>query len=123
MNPQSGAAMVPESDTEKSAQPGKDASADELVSDIERTREELGNTVDALSEKFDVKAQAQHALHDVAGRATEQAQAARIRGDRLLTRVKDTVTDDGSPKPAVPISAVLFAVLLTALWIRARRRR
>ncbi len=33
---------------------------DELRAEIERTRTELGSTVDALSEKLDVKAQAKH---------------------------------------------------------------
>ena len=40
-----------------SDRPGPDATAAELQADIERTREELGHTVEALSEKLDVKGQ------------------------------------------------------------------
>jgi hypothetical protein len=36
---------------------------DELERDIERTREHLGETVDALGAKLDVKSRAQDAVH------------------------------------------------------------
>jgi hypothetical protein len=38
------------------------ASADAIEVDIERTREQLVNTVDALSERLDVKTQARHTV-------------------------------------------------------------
>jgi hypothetical protein len=37
---------------------------DDLESDIERTREHLGETVDALTAKLDVKSRAQDAIHE-----------------------------------------------------------
>jgi hypothetical protein len=37
---------------------------DDLERDIERTREHLGETVDALSAKLDVKSRAQDAIHE-----------------------------------------------------------
>ena len=39
----------------------------ELRREIEHTREELGDTVSALAEKADVKAQARHKVEDVKG--------------------------------------------------------
>jgi hypothetical protein len=54
---------------------GADLSTDELEADIERTREELGRTVDALSQKFDVKAQARLELGKVSGKPKNVALA------------------------------------------------
>jgi hypothetical protein len=50
-------------------------SADEIEADIERTREQLGNTVDALSEKLDVKAQARHTIQNLKPRTVAIAEA------------------------------------------------
>lgn len=38
---------------------------DELQADIERTRKELGSTLDELTATFDVRARAQHAVEPV----------------------------------------------------------
>ncbi len=40
-------------------EPGTDAGVGELTADIERTREQLGETVSALGDKLDVKGRAQ----------------------------------------------------------------
>lgn len=54
-------------------------SADEIEADIELTREQLVNTVDALSEKLDVKAQARHTVQNLRGaRTAAVAEAALI---------------------------------------------
>jgi hypothetical protein len=42
------------------------ASTDEIVDDIERTREELGETIDALTEKLDAKAAVQRRWPEIA---------------------------------------------------------
>lgn len=42
------------------AEPAKGATPDEIERDIERTRAELGQTVDALAAKADLKTRAQH---------------------------------------------------------------
>lgn len=53
------------------------ASADEIEAGIERTREQLVNTVDALSEKLDVKAQARHTVQNLrSARTAALAEAA-----------------------------------------------
>ena len=103
--------------------PGKDASVEEIESDIAQTRENLGDTVDELTQKLDVKAQAQHKVHDIKERAGEQVHTAQVRGGEALSHAKATVTNDqGKVKPVVPVvgAAVLVAVLAVVLW---RRRR
>lgn len=72
---------------------------EEIEADIEQQREQLAQTVDALSAKLDVKSQAQAKVHDVADRAT---------------------TADGKPRPEVLAAgaAVLVAVGLLVWWRR-----
>ena len=71
---------------------------DAIREDIERTREELAETVDALHAKLDVKTQAKE----------------------RVARVKDqATTDTGKPRPEV-VAGVVGAVLLIAglVWWR-----
>ena len=71
---------------------------DAIREDIERTREELAETVDALHAKLDVKTQAKE----------------------CVARVKDqATTDTGKPRPEV-VAGVVGAVLLIAglVWWR-----
>jgi len=72
------------------------AGADEIEADIERTREQLVNTVDSLSQRLDVKAQAQRRMQSL-----------------------------GTPRVATIAGAALAAVLVTAgavlVWRRRRR--
>lgn len=72
---------------------GHDVAA--LQSDIERTREELAETVDALAAKLDVKAR----LRD---RAT---------------------TADGRPEPALLVAGGVAVALVVVLLVVRRRRR
>ncbi|WP_205660655.1 DUF3618 domain-containing protein [Amycolatopsis antarctica] len=103
--------------------PAKDASADQIEADIERTRAELGHTVDALSEKLDVKSQARNKVDDVKQRATEQARTAQVHGRQIVERAKELSTDEqGTPKPAVPLAAVLAALTVVLLAVRRSRR-
>ncbi len=74
--------------------------ADQIVDDIERTREQLGDTVDALAAKLDVKAQlkdtTEHAKATVRQSAGEVAVTARRRW----------------PEVAVVIGTIAAAVLV-----------
>lgn len=54
-------------------EPAASASPAEIQADIEQTRKELGDTVDQLTDKFDVKAQARNAVTDGAGRPNQTA--------------------------------------------------
>ena len=73
---------------------------DAIRADIERTREELAETVDALHAKLDVKTQAKARL----ARAKDQA-----------------TTDTGKPRPEL-VSGAAGAVLVLAGLIRWRKR-
>ncbi len=76
-------------------------SKDQIEADIAATREQLGNTVDALSHRLDVKS-----------RLKEQAQEGR---EQAVRRMQE--------QPAIPIAAAAGAVLLLALTVWRRRRR
>lgn len=51
-------------------EPADDAGTDELVAHIEQTRHELGETVEALSHKLDVREQTQRTLAAARANAT-----------------------------------------------------
>ena len=68
--------------------------------EIERTREDLADTVDALHAKLDVKAQVRQKVAAVRDQAT---------------------TADGKPRPELVVGAVAVALLVVAL-VRWRRR-
>jgi hypothetical protein len=72
----------------------------ELEAQIEAQREELAETVDQLTHKLDVKAQAKERAALVADRAT---------------------TDDGKPLPEL-VAAAVSAVLMFGILVWWRRR-
>jgi Protein of unknown function (DUF3618) len=73
---------------------------DDIQADIEQQREQLAETVDQLTHKLDVKAQASAKVDELKDRAT---------------------TDDGKPRPEL-IGAVAGAVVVVGLLIWWRRR-
>ncbi|MGE2733389.1 DUF3618 domain-containing protein [Mycolicibacterium vaccae] len=89
-------------------EPGPDAGVDEIQADIERTREELADTVGALSDKMDVKARAQEKVAH-----TKEAVAQR----------SHEVVDTAKARPAIPLGAIAAAVAAIGLVIWLRRRR
>ena len=63
--------------TSEHSSPAPDAVTPErqaILDDIEETREQLGQTVEALAAKADVKAQVQHKAAEAAGAARQQVQ-------------------------------------------------
>jgi ElaB/YqjD/DUF883 family membrane-anchored ribosome-binding protein len=99
-------------------EPARDRSPEEIREEIERTRAEVGDTVAALSEKTDVKAQARRRIDDVKANA-------RQRGERLKTRARDSSPDGArqgaeqlvakareNPAPVAIGGAVLLGFLL-----------
>jgi cobalamin biosynthesis Mg chelatase CobN len=87
-------------------------SPEEIQADIEQQREELAETLDALSAKLDVKAQAQAKAQDV--KATTQLKVARTR--------QRATTETGKPRPEVVGGVVLVVVAVAGLvwWRRSR---
>ena len=72
----------------------------ELEAQIAAQRDQLAETVDQLTHKLDVKAQAKERAALVAGRAT---------------------TPDGKPRPEL-VAAVAVAAVLTGILVWGRRR-
>jgi hypothetical protein len=97
------------------SEPGPDAGVDDIEADIERTRAELGQTVEALSAKMDVKGQAQ-------AKVDETKQKAQAKVDDTRQRVVATA-QTAKQKPAVPAAAIaVVAALVVGLIIYKRRR-
>jgi hypothetical protein len=80
---------------------------EQLRREIERTRAELGATVEALSHKADVKAHARAKAEQAKTQARQKAELARSQAQQ---------------KPAVPLAAGI-GVAIVALWLIRRRRR
>ncbi len=74
---------------------------EEIAADIERQRDQLADTVDALQAKLDVKSRAQDAVHGLADRST---------------------TDSGKPRPQVVAVGVGVVVVVVGLVVWRRRR-
>lgn len=106
------------------SEPDAGLSADELQADIERTREQLGNTVDALSEKLDVKAQTRHKMESLKQGGAAKAEAVRARGGEAATKARNAATDgQGKPKTGVLAGAAASAAAVLAAGIAVVRRR
>ena len=93
-------------------------SPDEIRADIEQTREEVGDTVEALAAKTDVKAQAQARVDEVKGNVKAKAdevkakaqsstpESAQQGGQQVIAKVRE------NPAPLVLGAAVLVAFLI-----------
>lgn len=80
---------------------------EQMRREIERTRVELGATVEALSQKADVKAHARAKAEHAKAQARERAELARTQAQE---------------NPAVPLAAGI-GVAIVVLWMIRRRRR
>lgn len=93
----------------------KDAGREEIEADIERTRAELGETVEALGSKLDVKSQARRIAAD-----------GKVRANELVTQVQASATDDqGKPVATVwfGLGGMLVAGAAVAVLLASKRRR
>jgi ElaB/YqjD/DUF883 family membrane-anchored ribosome-binding protein len=99
-------------------------SPEEIRADIEETREEVGDTVEALAAKTDVKTQAKQRFEEIKGNVRE-------RGDQLKTRAQSTTPESAqqgagqavarvreNPAPFALGGAVLLGFLLGRLTSR-----
>ncbi len=116
-------------------EPGPEAGIDDLQADIERTRTQVGQTVEALSDKLDVKAQAKQKAantrdhlasktQEAKGRAVDKAQALRSKAAEVGSKVADAATDNqGSIRPTVPMAGIAVAgAVAMGIVVRMRRR-
>lgn len=103
---------------------GEPRSPEEIEADLERTRAELGQTVDALSAKLDVKSRARAQLRSVTTCLQDQVSATRSRAGTLTAKGKDAVTDEGGNlNPTVPAAAVATIILGAGVVVFVLRRR
>jgi hypothetical protein len=87
---------------------GTTPTADQLEADLERQRQELASTVDALQAKLDVKARARHKAEDL-----------RVKAENLRARATD---EQGRPRPELVAAGVAALALLAGLVaLRSRR--
>lgn len=102
--------------------PADDASADEIEADIARTRRELGETVEALSDKLDPKARADEQIGRLTHRAREQVDHARESAQSTLTHAQHVVADSESRVPTL-LAAVAGATVFAAVGLLIIRLR
>ena len=92
-------------------EPGPDAGIDELQTDIDQTRKELGETVEALTAKMDVKQRTKDKAAETKEAVLEKAHA-----------VQHATIDDGRAKVTVPVAAVMVVGTAALVWFLVRRR-
>lgn len=115
--------MAPDHDSsDEKAEATASKSVSELESDLQHSREQLAETVDALTAKLDVKARAGEQLADTRDRARTALHDGAAATKQALAQGKDAVTDDdGKPTPqvsAVAVAVVAALVLAVVLWRR-----
>ena len=83
----------------------EDKSPAEIRAEIEETRQELGDTVEALAEKTDVKAQAKAKVDDVKGQAQAKVEDVKGQAQAAAEEAKAKAKDLGDKaKAAAPES-------------------
>jgi uncharacterized membrane protein len=95
--------------------------AAQVQADIERTRQQLGETVQALAAKADVKAQVRHKVADARRQAS--ARTRQVTGDERLQRVARHASRMARSNPeslAAAVAAVVFSCIAIAAWTRRR---
>ena len=92
---------------------------DAIRADIERTRSQLGDSVEALAAKADVKARAQQRLAGAKDQARRAAQTAGKRAKATAQQTGQTVRQ--RPAPTAGVLAAVAAAVGAVIWGRRRR--
>jgi hypothetical protein len=97
---------------------------DALREEIEETRAELGNTVEALANKLDVKAQAKSAVSDAKDKATTTLSSVQSTAAAGAEQLRDTATNTYRSRPQATwaVAAVALAVVVVIAWASRRRK-
>ena len=101
-------------------EPGPDAGIKDIEADIEQTRAELGETVEALSAKMDVKGRAQDKVDETKERARQKVDETKQRVVETADAVRHTAVDH--PKQSIPVAAIVVAAALAVGIVIWRRR-
>jgi hypothetical protein len=91
---------------------------EQLRREIARTRAELGATVEALSHKADLKAQARAKAEQAKARARERAEIVKVQAREKAELARSRAQEN----PAVPLAAGIGVAIVT-LWVIRRRKR
>jgi hypothetical protein len=97
-------------------EPGPDAGIDDIQADIEHTREELGETVEALSAKLDVKERTKQKAIETKDRIAEKTHETKERVVQATQRMRS----GNSGKPVVAIAAAAAVIVGVVVWTRRR---
>jgi hypothetical protein len=104
-------------------EPGPDAGIDEIQTDIAETREELGETVEALTAKMDVKQRTKDKAADTKEAVAAKAAETKVAVVDKAHSVQHATLDDGRAKVTVPTAALVVAGTAALVWFLWRRRR
>ena len=91
---------------------GRCAVIGEIQTDIAETRKELGETVEALSAKMDVKQRTKDKAAETKEAVVDKAHA-----------IQHATIDDGRAKVTVPAATVIVVGTAALVWFLWRRRR
>lgn len=103
-----------------------------LLADIDRTREELARTIDAISDRVSPAKNFQRAMEDFRQRADQRMEQARQRADQRMELARqraDRTTEQVGQRVAqldplvAGVIAATVAVAITATALLLRRRR
>jgi DNA-binding XRE family transcriptional regulator len=103
-----------ESEAIEHPEPQEPTDPDQLRGEIAETREELGQTVEALAAKADVKAQAREKVDETKAQAQEKVNEAKQQVNQGVEQAKQ--------KPQIPVAAGVIALLLLVLLLRRRSK-
>lgn len=115
------AADQPSEQQPSEQQPSATGDSEQIHADIDRTRDELGHTVEALAEKADVKDRAKKAAGMARAQAREKIDAGVQQAAGSVSEVTDRVRQ--RPMPAAAGIAAAGAAAVAAGTILALRRR
>ena len=102
-------------------EPGPDAGIDEIQADIEHTRQELGETVEALSAKLDVKERTKEKVAETKDRVVDKAHTLQHAATEKAHTLQHAATDNS--KRTVPVASLLLIGALAVGVLVWRRRR
>ena len=136
MPPESGQSSAERSSLSVRSLSGEPQTPEEIEAEIEVQREQLAETIDALSAKLDVKSQAQAKVAEA--KQTAQSKVAQVKhtaqatvgsassrvgsasGSVRRTVTSGTVTRSGRPRPELLAFGVTVLVATAVLWWRER---
>lgn len=101
-------------------EPGSDAGIEDIEADIEQTRAELGETVEALTAKMDVKERAREKVDETKERARDKVDATKQRVAETADTVRHTATDN--PQRTIPVAAIVLVSAVVVGIVIWRRR-